>query len=173
MGKKTGHTDALISSLGRVRRLSCFTTFSPMSLLLFSTRMGGQLKPNVHIGISRKTFSLLTQVRRAGSSSSFRVDDSGDDWPCSSNRGSVEEGLRNHGGLGSGSSPRIPQLASPCLQLPRSSESESRSVMSDSLQPQGLYRPWNSPGQNTGVGSSSILQGTFPTQGSNPGFFTS
>ena len=138
MGKKTGHTDALISSLGRVRRLSCFTTFSPMSLLLFSTRMGGQLKPNVHTGISRKTFSLLTQVRRAGSSSSFRVDDSGDDWPCSSNRGSVEEGLRNHGGLGSGSSPRIPQLASPCLQLPRSSESESRSVMSDSLQPQGL-----------------------------------
>ena len=29
--------------------------------------------------------------------------------------------------------------------------------------------PWNSPGQNTGVGSLSLLQGTFPTQGSNPG----
>jgi len=29
--------------------------------------------------------------------------------------------------------------------------------------------PWNSPGQNTGVGSSSLLQGIFPTQGSNPG----
>ena len=28
---------------------------------------------------------------------------------------------------------------------------------------------WNSPGQNTGVGSLSILQGTFPTQGSNLG----
>ena len=25
-------------------------------------------------------------------------------------------------------------------------------VMSDSLQPHGLYNPWNSPGQNTGVG---------------------
>jgi len=32
----------------------------------------------------------------------------------------------------------------------------------------GLYNPWNSPGQNTGVGSSSLLQGIFPTQGSNP-----
>ena len=28
---------------------------------------------------------------------------------------------------------------------------------------------WNSPGQNTGVGSHSLLQGIFPTQGSNPG----
>ena len=43
--------------------------------------------------------------------------------------------------------------------------------MSDSLQPHGLYicSPWNSPGENTGVGSLSILQGIFPTQGSNPG----
>ena len=29
--------------------------------------------------------------------------------------------------------------------------------------------PWNSPGQNTGVGSLSFLQGIFPTQGSNLG----
>ena len=33
----------------------------------------------------------------------------------------------------------------------------------------GLYSPWNSPGQNTGVGSPSFLQKIFPTQGSNPG----
>ena len=33
----------------------------------------------------------------------------------------------------------------------------------------GLYSPWNSPGQNTGRGSPSFLQGIFPTQGSNPG----
>ena len=32
-----------------------------------------------------------------------------------------------------------------------------------------LYSPWNSPGQNTRVGSCSLLQGIFPTQGSNPG----
>ena len=49
------------------------------------------------------------------------------------------------------------------------SESESRSAMSDSLRPLGLYSPWNSLGQNTGVGSFSRLQGIFPTQGSNPG----
>ena len=48
-------------------------------------------------------------------------------------------------------------------------ESESRSVVSDSLQPHGLYSPWNSAGQNTGVGSLALLQGIFPTQGSNPG----
>ena len=33
----------------------------------------------------------------------------------------------------------------------------------------GLHSPWNYPGQNTGVGSPSLLQGIFPTQGSNPG----
>ena len=47
--------------------------------------------------------------------------------------------------------------------------SEVRSVVSDSLQPHELYSPRNSPGQNTGVGSHSLLQGFFPTQGSNPG----
>ena len=40
--------------------------------------------------------------------------------------------------------------------------------MSDSLQAHGLYSSWNSPGQNTGMGSLSLLQGIFPTQGSNP-----
>ena len=33
----------------------------------------------------------------------------------------------------------------------------------------GLYSPWNSPGQNTGVGSLSLLQGIFPTWESNRG----
>ena len=47
--------------------------------------------------------------------------------------------------------------------------SESHSVMLYSLWPHGLYSPWNSPGQNAGVGSCSLLQGIFPTQGSNPG----
>ena len=32
-----------------------------------------------------------------------------------------------------------------------------------------VYSPRNSPGQNTGVGSFSLLQGIFPVQGSNPG----
>ena len=48
-------------------------------------------------------------------------------------------------------------------------ERRSHSVMSDSLRPHGLYSPWNSPGQNTGVGSLSLLQGIFPTQGLNAG----
>ena len=39
--------------------------------------------------------------------------------------------------------------------------------MSDSLWPHGLYSPWNFPGQNTGVGSRSLLEEIFPTQGSN------
>ena len=45
--------------------------------------------------------------------------------------------------------------------------SESCSVMSNSLWPHGLYSPWNSPGQNTGVSSISLSQGIFPTQGLN------
>ena len=49
------------------------------------------------------------------------------------------------------------------------SESEGRSVMSNFLWPHGLYCPWNSPGQNIGVGSLSLLQGICPAQGLNPG----
>ena len=37
------------------------------------------------------------------------------------------------------------------------------------LRTHGPYSPWNSPGQNTGVGSLSLLQGIFPTQGLDPG----
>ena len=48
----------------------------------------------------------------------------------------------------------------------------SRSVLSDSLWPRGLYSagllcPWTFPG-NTGVGCHCLLQGTFHTQGLNP-----
>ena len=50
-----------------------------------------------------------------------------------------------------------------------SSSSESHSVVSNSLQLHGLYSPWNSPGQNTEVGSLSLLQRIFPTLGSNLG----
>ena len=49
------------------------------------------------------------------------------------------------------------------------SESESHSVISDSLRPYGLHSPWNSLGQNTGVVSHSLLHGIFPSQGPNSG----
>ena len=55
------------------------------------------------------------------------------------------------------------------FHLGSESESECCSVVSNSLWPHGLYSPWNSPGQNAGVGSLSLLQGIFPTQRSNPG----
>ena len=48
-------------------------------------------------------------------------------------------------------------------------ERESHSVVSDSLRPGGLFSPWNYPGQNTGVGSCSLLQGMFLTQELNRG----
>ena len=47
-------------------------------------------------------------------------------------------------------------------------ECESHSVMSDSLRPHRLYGPWNSPGQNTGVGGLSLLQGNLPNPGIEP-----
>ena len=49
------------------------------------------------------------------------------------------------------------------------SEVKVKSVMSNYLRPHGLYSPWNYLGQKTGVGSCSLLQGIFQTQGSNPG----
>ena len=53
-------------------------------------------------------------------------------------------------------------------------ESESYSVVSNSLLPHGLLParllcPWNFPGKNTGVGHHFLLQGIFPTHGSNTG----
>ena len=50
----------------------------------------------------------------------------------------------------------------------KESESENCSAMSNSLQPHGLYSPWNSPGQNIGLGSLSLLPGIFPTQALDP-----
>ena len=47
--------------------------------------------------------------------------------------------------------------------------SENRSVVSDSLRPHRLYSPRNSPDQNTGVGSLSLLQWIFVTWESNQG----
>ena len=60
------------------------------------------------------------------------------------------------------------------VRIVKESESLSHSIMSDSLQPHRLQPtrlpcPWNSPGKNTEVGSCSLLQGIFPTQGSNLG----
>ena len=49
------------------------------------------------------------------------------------------------------------------------SDNGSRSVASASLRPRGLHSPWNPPGQNTGVGSLSLLQGIFATQELSPG----
>ena len=46
---------------------------------------------------------------------------------------------------------------------------ESHSIVSSSLRPHGINSPWNSPGQNAGVSNRSLLQGIFPTVGSNPG----
>ena len=48
----------------------------------------------------------------------------------------------------------------------------SCSVVYDSVRPYGLYParlfcPWNFPDKNTGVGSHSLLQRIFPTQGLN------
>ena len=41
------------------------------------------------------------------------------------------------------------------------------SSRSNGLQPTSLLCPWDSPGSNTGVGCHALLQGIFPTLGSN------
>jgi len=53
-------------------------------------------------------------------------------------------------------------------KMPEEHGSESRSVMSDSLPPHGLYRPWNSPGQNTGVGIPFPFPVDLPDPGTEP-----
>ena len=68
-------------------------------------------------------------------------------------------------------------VPSPLTLIPKSywfyAAAAVTSVTFNSLWPHGLSPtllcPWNSPGKNTGVGSHSLPQGIFPTQGSNLG----
>ena len=58
-------------------------------------------------------------------------------------------------------------------ELERRDQVCAHSVMSDSLQPHGLWPtrllcPWDFPVKNTGVSCHFLLQGIFPTQGSSP-----
>ena len=46
--------------------------------------------------------------------------------------------------------------------------SVSNSLRPHGLQPARFLSPWDSPSNNTGVGCHSLLQGIFPTWGSNP-----
>ena len=47
-------------------------------------------------------------------------------------------------------------------------EGEGGSVVPDSLRLHGLYSPWNSSGQNTGVGSLSLLQASSQPRDEKP-----
>ena len=69
----------------------------------------------------------------------------------------------------SGIQPTSPSLPSGFFTTSATWEAQSHSVVSNCLWPHGLSSPWNSPGQNTGVGSCSLLQQIFLNQGSNPG----
>ena len=59
-------------------------------------------------------------------------------------------------------------MSAPCVDAVKS-ESASHSALLFATH--GLYRPWDSPGQNAGLGSLSLLQGIFPAQESGE-FFT-
>ena len=55
-----------------------------------------------------------------------------------------------------------------CIFYPIHQAIESRSVVSESLQPRGLHGPWNSPGQNTEVGRPFPSPGDLPNPGIEP-----
>ena len=63
---------------------------------------------------------------------------------------------------------RIPETGEPG-GLPSMGSHRVGHDWSDLAAAAALYSPWSSPDLNTGVGSLSLLQRIFPTQGSNPG----
>ena len=71
-------------------------------------------------------------------------------------------------GHGFGWTPGVPVIGQGGLAC-CSSWGPKESDMTERLNWTGLYSPRNSPGQNTGTDSCSLLQGIFPTQGLNPG----
>ena len=64
----------------------------------------------------------------------------------------------------------IEYIKSVSLQVPLSGNYQNSAGISNGLQPTRLLCARHSPGKNTGVGSHSLLQKIFPSQGSNPGF---
>ena len=73
----------------------------------------------------------------------------------------------------SGNSPHSLQYSgSLSIDIFRPQRCVSLSAMSDSLRPHGLQparllSPWDSPGKNIEMGCHALIQGIFPTQGSN------
>ena len=71
-------------------------------------------------------------------------------------------------------SPQLSALAAPtaqnnlCVHVSLVAQS-GPTLRPHGLKPARLLCSWDSPGKNTGVGGHSLLQGIFPTQGSNPG----
>ena len=63
---------------------------------------------------------------------------------------------------------QVPQCNIRCVPA-KSLQFKSNSLRPHRLQPARLLCPWDFPGKNTGVGCHFLLQGIFPTQGSNPG----
>ena len=102
-----------------------------------------------------------------------------EDWTLSTKRGKWQPLLMvTKKGPDSSLNPSTSSLHSYTVSWPQGLFSACMhvcSVMSNSLQPHGLSParllcPWDSPGKNTTVGSHSLLQKIFPTQGSNLGF---
>ena len=56
-----------------------------------------------------------------------------------------------------------------CTCVGSAASTVSASLQTHGLQPARFLCPWASPGENTGVGCHALLQGIFPTHGSNPG----
>ena len=74
-----------------------------------------------------------------------------------------------HGPASSSHSPRDPNQYLLFSDVIAPSVKVKVAQLCPTLQPHGLYSPWDSPGQNIGVGSLSLLQGIVPTQGLKPG----
>ena len=85
-------------------------------------------------------------------------------------RGALLGLFRGEGGRAAGvQSPQLRPVGSQMANTNLACESESRSIMSDSLQPHGLLQSMEFSRPEYWAGSLSLLQGIFPTQGSNPG----
>ena len=144
---------------------------SPQGKLLSSTFPGGAHAMTLYESTRKETNKLLslwwcwTRLVAQCSIVYFLLPCSG--WPCHSIQ--RVEGAASHRGPAGWNKTDFLPVNWHVLVLFFYFVCESRSVVSDSLRPHGLYSPWNSLGQNTGVGSLSLLHGIFPTQGSNPG----
>ena len=129
-----------------------------MEILLLRVREHNFLKTRFYLAIKQRGPKVVYSVTFKNSCAGVRLE------PCVHSSSSSEHRTRSSGLLPTGQGRVQAAHCHPGRSAHTQGERGRHPGVSHSLPPHELYSPWNSPDQNTGMGSCSLLQGIFRTQ---------